>query len=462
MKKGTCILLVYAILMTFLVVAPFTANANEKDITASGDGVTSGTTGDCTWKIEDEVLTISGNGAMKNYNGYGDAPWHFTKFTEAVIEDGVINIGAYAFNGCENLTTINISDSVTSIGSSAFEYSTCLSSIDIPDSITYIGSNAFNDTLWFKNQPDGLIYVGKVAYRMKGSYPTEVKIKDGTVSITDSAFFDCRSLTTIDIPESVTYIGNNAFRNCWNLASIEIPNSVTSIGKQAFYYCSKLTSATIGNSVMSIGSYAFYDCKNITSIEIPDSVTSIGDYAFSAIENLTKATIGNSVTSIGSYAFKDCKNLKDVIIGNSIISIGNTIFSGCSGLASLTIGDSVEDIASRAFYNCTELKSVTIPATVTDIYEKAFGYYEKEGFGEAKIKDFTIYGYTGSEAQNYATNNNFTFVALDEEPTEPTTQIIRGDTDGDGIVTVIDSTMIQRYLAGLEIPVENIGEPIVK
>ena len=93
----------------------------------------------------------------------------------------------------------------------------------------------------------------------------------------------------IVIPEKVIYngaeysvksIGKGAFYSCKGLTSITIPNSVTSIGDAAFCYCSGLTSLTIPNSVTSIGAYAFYDCSGLPSIMIPDSVTSIGSSAF--------------------------------------------------------------------------------------------------------------------------------------------------------------------------------------
>jgi hypothetical protein len=83
----------------------------------------------------------------------------------------------------------------------------------------------------------------------------------------------------------VTSIGNRAFYNCSSLTSITIPNSVTSIGDYAFAYCS-LTSVTIPNSVTSIGNNAFAYCS-LTSVTIPNSVTSIGDYAFRSCSSLT-------------------------------------------------------------------------------------------------------------------------------------------------------------------------------
>ena len=108
-------------------------------------------------------------------------------------------------------------------------------------------------------------------------------------------------------------IGNSAFSWCLSLSSITIPNSVTSIGDYAFSGCISLTSITIPNSVTSIGNSAFSECSSLTSVTIPNSVTSIGEYAFYYCDALTSVTIGNSVMSIGNYAFQDCSSLTTVI-----------------------------------------------------------------------------------------------------------------------------------------------------
>jgi len=148
--------------------------------------------------------------------------------TSITIPDSVTSIGLGAFSGCSKLTSITIPGSVTCIGGSAFEDCTGLTSITIPDSVTSIGDDAFSGTSWYNNQPNGLVYAGKVAYKYKGSMPnnTSIVIKEGTLLITEHAFEGCSGLTSVTIPDSVKSIGDDAFRDCTGLTSITFNGTI--------------------------------------------------------------------------------------------------------------------------------------------------------------------------------------------------------------------------------------------
>ena len=202
---------------------------------------------------------------------------------------------------------------------------------------------------------------------------TDYSIRRGSKSICDQAFlWQCSSLQSVTIPDSVTSIGDRAFSWCTSLQSVTIPDSVTSIDESAFSWCTSLQSVTIPDSVTSIDESAFSWCTSLQSVIIPDSVTSIGDRAFWGCTSLQSVIIPDSVTSIGNKAFSDCKSLQSVTIPDSVTSISDSAFSGCSSLQSVTIPDSVTSIGRRAFSKCSSLQSVTIPDSVTSIGRWAF------------------------------------------------------------------------------------------
>ena len=258
---------------------------------------------------------------------------------------------------------------------------------------------------------------------VSGALVIPEKVNDGisdytVTSIGDWAFYECRNLTSVEIPNSVTSIGESAFRMCTSMTSVEIPNSVTTIGDQAFSECNSLTSMIIPPSVTSLGGNIFlynlvkgaypnhlqfsefghwiaYDPEGAfiedgflfgpdkTAIyfaplaldgdySIPNSVTTIGEYAFEDCSSLASIEIPNSVTSIGEGAFTNCVALTSINLPNSVTSICERTFDRCSGLTSVVIPNSVTSIGERAFLECSGLTSVVIPNSVTSIGDYAF------------------------------------------------------------------------------------------
>ena len=284
--------------------------------------------GDCTVTLSDGVMTVSGTGAMADYEDSYELPWYGKNIKTIVIESGVTSIGNSAFAGSTNLESVSIPASVTSIGTYAFQ--NC-------------GSDAAALTVSFA----------------EGSTP--LTIGEGA--------FNYANLTSIDIPNRVTSIGERAFQNCSKLESVSIPASVTSIGTYAFQNCgSDAAALTVsfaeGSTPLTIGEGAFYNA-NLTSIDIPNRVTSIGYSAFVNCAHLESVSIPASVTSIGDVAFGYCGMLAKVYIyAPSLTTYGLMAFDeNAAGRKIYVLPEAVDTYKAGWPKYAADIEAMTVYAT---------------------------------------------------------------------------------------------------
>ena len=168
------------------------------------------------------------------------------------------------------------------------------------------------------------MYIGNCLIEAKAEINGEYKPESGTRLIADSAFANCRSLTSVNLPEGLINIGKGAFKRCEALTDISISNSVISIGEIAFSGCGSLNITVDANNsaYCDIDGVLFTKDKNTIvayakdiiqpEYAVPDDVTNIGNSAFAGCAELTKVTIPDSVTRIDDSAFSSCKSLTDV------------------------------------------------------------------------------------------------------------------------------------------------------
>ena len=319
MKKSLSVILsILMILSSFSIIT--TVSAKETNVSSTGESYL-GTTGDCTWSFDEDagIFTISGQGQMESYKDAWNIPWkdYLSLIKTVKIEEGVTNIGNYsfencgnleklivadsvtiigdyAFNKCKNLTQVTLSNSLTEIGRSAFKGCTSLTSIAIPNSVTNIVTGAFSgcSSLVDINMSENLTHIGQSIISATGywndknnwdnkvlyldNYLIKAKdltgdytIKDGTKLLSDGAFYECKDLNKVTIPNSVSKISSFAFDYCEGLTSVVLPDSITLIGGSAFDNCYNLKSITLPKSLKTLAPNCFDSCKSLTEVTIP-------------------------------------------------------------------------------------------------------------------------------------------------------------------------------------------------
>lgn len=343
------------------------------------------TSGDFDYEI------IKGEAVITKYNGTA------TEVTvpATIDEYTVYGIGEAAFKNNSKITKITISAGVKSVGASAFENCTSLATITLPSTIMFFGEKAIYNTAYYNNKSNWkqkksgssegpsigsgddeiswedlsatdleYLYLGKILVEI--SYKGTYSIKYGTTVIADGAFAGSDA-NHVTLASQTATIGNNAFKDCKDLSQVRFSNNLEYIGKSAFENCTSLVNITLPEKDIYMYASAFYNT--------------------------------------GYYNNADNWN-------NGVLYY-NTIVIGTDESSDVTeIADGTTKIIAESLRN----KDAIIPASVTDISPEAFT--DKE--------NVTIYGYSGTYAQEYANSYNIRFVDLNTP--------VKGDVNFDGNV----------------------------
>ncbi|MCR5706397.1 MAG: leucine-rich repeat domain-containing protein [Acholeplasmatales bacterium] len=346
----------------------------------------------------------------------------YTLLTKLVIPECVSEIKEYQFYRCKSITSVTLHQGITKIGKGAF--SGCyrlfeiynMSSLDIHEGYENNGEIAqharvihtdINEESVITILDNGLVFaytnslgylLGYIGIKTSINLPETFTYNDMIVeeyAINDYAFNGCKSLTNINLAESITRIGSASFMGCVGLKSIEIPDSVKYIGENAFEGCTSLESATLSNSITSINNGLFYGCSSLKEISIPDNVLSIGNAAFEGCMSLLNVVIPASCKSIGYAAFYDCRRLMSITLGEGVETIGFLAFDGCARLVEIYNLSSLYIVPHTTSNGCVGKYAYKIH---TSLKEKSITTIDSNGFMFAYTNNRGyLIGYNGDE-----------------------------------------------------------------
>ena len=345
---------------------------------------------DLTYEVTEDGVTVTG------YAG-GEL---ILVIPDTIEDKPVTAIAENAFKGMGNLKAISVPHSVTTIGKSAFEGCVSLTSMKTP---VY----TCEDAPYF-----GALF-GATSHEAGGGYvPVSLStlVLTGGDTIPDYAFYACRGLEAVSIPETVTEIGAFAFYACQSLTYIAIDHTpLTAVGERAFAGCAALLNLHLPATITYMGSGMLEGCGKLESVTIPfvggctydyplteeekdaieggDAVhpaesTGYLGYLFGASHytftagylpaSLITVTVLEGCESIPANAFFECASIREVNLPEGVMEIGRRAFYGCDYLTAMTLPDSVTKIGDDAFHGCIRMQTFAGGAGLSDLGMQAF------------------------------------------------------------------------------------------
>lgn len=363
--------------------------------------------------------------------------------TSVVFPNGITKINPYVFYRNTELTSVTIPSEVTEIDNGAFHQCSNLSinGLNLPN-CTRIGNGAFFETnlageinlpsLTVLGQSEPLAFA-RTAITKVTSLGNITSIYGNSAS---SAFFSCRALEEITLPNTLTRIGGYAFQQCYAISKVHItniadylnitfdnttanpfgdssattrglyidntlvenvviPNTVTVIKSHAFSRNNTIKSVSIPNGITSVGT-SFQNCSSLTSINL-SGVTSIGQQAFEGCTSLTSINSNlSTLTTVGWRMFHSAPitgeinlasfsavgnggayafygtNITKITIGGTYNSIPSDFCGNCTLLTQIILGSNITTIGASAFSGCTNVTSITLPTNNITLNNNVF------------------------------------------------------------------------------------------
>ncbi|MBR4828256.1 MAG: leucine-rich repeat protein [Muribaculaceae bacterium] len=351
---------------------------------------------DDTWTGTASLISRAWNPETDEFYSIQYGEWNpdSVYYVPSMIGDFPVTSIYGGFGGFSDLKHVVIPSTVTTIGRGAFAGSSI-------ETIYFDGNNYYYDynvepltfggnSSWYVNHPTSGEFRG--CERLK-----TVEFQRPINKISSCMFLDCPKLEHVYFNYSSDYnqnsmsldtIGNSAFFNCTSLKSFEIPRSVKVIGDGAFAYCTNLETIDEANGITSIGRYAFAECHQLQGITLNPALQFMSEGAFLNCYSLTSISLPDAITTIQDNTFYDCRNLTNINL-NNVTTFGERAFAGCNKLTEIDL-TKAQNIGLSAFFG-----GHVYCVLSSDSYSYPSIGYREEGWGTTEttlgsLKNITL------------------------------------------------------------------------
>lgn len=369
------------------------AFAGNKNLTDLYLGKNLETLGDGVFKDCTSLVAVNLPATLKNFTALAFSGCNsLVKFTVDPSNKYFKVIGASVYTadgtslviaGNKNTTTLAVANGTKTVEANAFDLAKNVTVITFPASLINVKGYALDVTKWFASQ-SGVVYAGKVLYKVKGNV-ANIVVADGTTTISDGAVKNA-AVKSVILPSSLVRIGKNAFSGS-GISQISVPDAVTYIGVGAFSDCASLKSVKLSSKAEVLDTGAFKGCVALESIVIPNGVKCLSSDLFAGCVKLASVGLG-AVEEIEQYAFTDCTSLKTVGIPSTVSECDPLAFIGCTSLENINVAEGNECYSSIdgvvvsanddgefntiAIYPAGRKGEYVVPETVKNIGDRAF------------------------------------------------------------------------------------------
>ena len=245
----------------------------------------------------------------RTLTGIGSAALAATPITHISLPATITHIGTGAFAGCTSLTAISLPAGITTISPLTFKGCTSLTTVSLPAGLQTIGNEAFRDctSLTTVSLPAGLQTIGNSA--MSHTALTHIDLSHCTrlSSIGSWTFAHCHNLETATLSQATTTVGDGLFFDCNTLTAVNISTNITALTPYMFKGTTLRGYPTLtGPNTRSIGEYALYGNDLITQLWLPRTLTHIGTRAMAHMTALERidASYLTELPTLGQQVFQ--------------------------------------------------------------------------------------------------------------------------------------------------------------